>query len=362
MDTLLLGIEEKADQTVDAVTEARRRMEGWFNDGMERLVGAYKRRVQIMAVIAGMLIAVVLNADSIAIVDKLWTDPLVRDALVASAAQSVVDADASNTGTGSESSETPATTPDTATTEAPTRNEVTANVQKLEELSIPLGWSQENIPADTNGWLVKICGLLVSGAAAAQAGGDGVLYLTQWDYNDRVYWVAAEVRGGAAVFYTGSLGIIKSATSKKFITYNPDLLLSQQLTGTITFIYPEIDPMTRRAKVRMEFANPGLQFKPETFVTVLIDVTPNAVVLSGFDPVRREIAREAMQRLMQDGRIHPTRIEEVVAEVKRDIDENIVKSGEDAFFKVGLPPMHPDVVKKLGALKFRYSFSQNVLS
>jgi ribonucrease Y len=102
-------------------------------------------------------------------------------------------------------------------------------------------------------------------------------------------------------------------------------------------------------------------FEAATGITVLIDDTPNAVVLSGFDPVRREIAREAMQRLMQDGRIHPTRIEEVVAEVKRDIDENIVKSGEDAVFKLGLPPMHPDIVKKLGALKFRYSFSQNVL-
>ena len=102
-------------------------------------------------------------------------------------------------------------------------------------------------------------------------------------------------------------------------------------------------------------------FEAATGITVLIDDTPNAVVLSGFDPVRREIAREAMQRLMQDGRIHPTRIEEVVAEVKRDIDENIVKSGEEAVFKLGLPPMHPDVVKKLGALKFRYSFSQNVL-
>lgn len=102
-------------------------------------------------------------------------------------------------------------------------------------------------------------------------------------------------------------------------------------------------------------------FEAATGVTVLIDDTPNAVVLSGFDPVRREIAREAMLRLMQDGRIHPTRIEEVVAEVTREIDENIVKSGEDAILGLGLPPMNPDVVKKLGALKFRYSFSQNIL-
>ena len=103
-------------------------------------------------------------------------------------------------------------------------------------------------------------------------------------------------------------------------------------------------------------------FEAATGVTVLIDDTPNSVVLSGFDPVRREIARESMQRLMQDGRIHPTRIEEVVAEVTREMDENIVTAGEEAVFQLNLPPMHPDIVKKLGALKFRYSFSQNILA
>jgi ribonuclease Y len=103
-------------------------------------------------------------------------------------------------------------------------------------------------------------------------------------------------------------------------------------------------------------------FEAATGITVLIDDTPNAVVLSGFDPVRREIAREAMQRLMADGRIHPTRIEEVVAEVSKEIDENIMKAGEDAVFALGLPPMNPEIIKKLGALKFRYSFSQNILN
>ena len=103
-------------------------------------------------------------------------------------------------------------------------------------------------------------------------------------------------------------------------------------------------------------------FEAATGITVLIDDTPNAVVLSGFDPVRREIARESMQRLMVDGRIHPTRIEEVVAEVTREMDENIINSGEEAVFKLGLPPLNPEIVKKLGALKFRYSFSQNILN
>lgn len=102
-------------------------------------------------------------------------------------------------------------------------------------------------------------------------------------------------------------------------------------------------------------------FEAATGVTVLIDDTPNAVVLSGFDPVRREIARESMQRLLLDGRIHPTRIEEVVAKVSAEMDDTIVKAGEDAVAQAGLPPMHPEIVKLLGRLKFRHSFSQNIL-
>jgi len=102
-------------------------------------------------------------------------------------------------------------------------------------------------------------------------------------------------------------------------------------------------------------------FEAATGITVLIDDTPNAVVLSGFDPVRREIARESMQRLILDGRIHPTRIEEVVAKVAQEMDENIMRAGEDAVSRSGLPPMQPEVVKLLGRLRFRHSFSQNVL-
>src|SRR6185312_13598588 len=85
------------------------------------------------------------------------------------------------------------------------------------------------------------------------------------------------------------------------------------------------------------------------------------VVLSGFDPVRREIAREAMSRLIQDGRIHPTSIEEIVDKVKQEMDETIVKLGEDAVSRAALPPMHAEIVKLLGRLHFRQSYSQNVL-
>lgn len=102
-------------------------------------------------------------------------------------------------------------------------------------------------------------------------------------------------------------------------------------------------------------------FENATGVTVLIDDVPGAVILSAFDPVRREIAREAMQRLIQDGRIHPTRIDEVVAKVTAEMDEAIVRQGEDAVARAGLPPLHPEIVKLLGKLHFRRSYSQNLL-
>jgi ribonuclease Y len=103
-------------------------------------------------------------------------------------------------------------------------------------------------------------------------------------------------------------------------------------------------------------------FESATGVTVLIDDTPGAVVLSGFDPVRREIAREAMERLILDGRIHPARIEEVVGKVTEEMDASILRTGNEAVLNLGLAPMHVEIVKLLGRLHFRHSFSQNVLS
>jgi ribonuclease Y len=102
-------------------------------------------------------------------------------------------------------------------------------------------------------------------------------------------------------------------------------------------------------------------FEAATGVTVLIDDTPGSVLLSGFDPVRREVAKESMLRLIADGRIHPTRIEEVVAGVNQEMEQTIVRQGEDAVLKAGLPPMAPEIVKMLGRLHFRHSFSQNIL-
>ena len=98
-----------------------------------------------------------------------------------------------------------------------------------------------------------------------------------------------------------------------------------------------------------------------TGIEIIVDDTPEAIVLSGFDPVRREIARLALHQLVQDGRIHPARIEEVVAKVRKQVEEEIIETGKRTVIDLGVHGIHPELVRLIGKMKYRSSYGQNLL-
>ncbi|MEE8147201.1 MAG: ribonuclease Y, partial [Longimicrobiales bacterium] len=102
-------------------------------------------------------------------------------------------------------------------------------------------------------------------------------------------------------------------------------------------------------------------FEQATGIDVIIDDTPEAVVLSGFDPVRREVARISLQRLIEDGRIHPGRIEEMVEKSRKEVEQSMVEAAEEVLYELGIHNVHSEIVKVLGRLKFRTSYGQNQL-
>jgi ribonuclease Y len=148
--------------------------------------------------------------------------------------------------------------------------------------------------------------------------------------------------------------------ARKIVTIAIQRVASEQTAESTVSVFPLPSDDMKGRIIGREGRNIRA-FESMTGVNLIIDDTPEAVVLSCFDPVRREVARLTLEKLVSDGRIHPARIEEMYERSKNDVEEQIKRAGQDALAEVGITDVHPEMVKVLGRLQYRTSYGQNVL-
>ncbi|MDX1765707.1 MAG: ribonuclease Y [Candidatus Saccharimonadales bacterium] len=137
--------------------------------------------------------------------------------------------------------------------------------------------------------------------------------------------------------------------------------MASEVTAERTVTAVKLDDEEMKGRIIGKEGRNIQAFQRETGVDVLVDDTPGMVILSSFDPVRREVARVAMEMLLKDGRVHPARIEEVVEKARKEVDKDVDRAAEDAAREAGVPGIPPEMLRLLGELKFRTSYGQNVL-